>query len=464
MLAVVVALAAPGSAFAHGIYAASSDSVPGFVRIGFLHMLTGYDHLLFAGGVVLLAGQIRLAPKLISLFVVGHSLTLLIATLFGWRVNAAAVDVVIALSVAWVGLRLLKGRPERWRATAAVIFCFGLVHGLGLSTRLQDLQLSGGEALVARILAFNLGVELGQIAALTAIVSVALLLRHGLRIARTVERPVGGLLVAIGFVFAAALGFSAAKPDTIAAAGRDPNATCAEQPRPAAAPTTGAGGHPERFFYSPGQAPPERNLAHVQRDGYVVVRYRTDLPGDAQEALAQWSAREPGVVVVPVERANAPLVEATSSASLFACNGVNVDKLGAFRQRWTAARQKASTNPTSPAATQTTNTPTRTATEPATTEPKTVTRTANRVEFVIRVERGRPIGGVQRLSAKYRNRITLRVSSDVVDVVHLHGYNIERPVALGTPAVLRFVANTVGRFEFELEKSGVLIGDLSVLP
>lgn len=98
------ALAAPGAAFAHGIHAGSSDSVPDFVRIGFLHMLTGYDHLLFAGGVVLLAGQIRRAPKLISLFVAGHSLTLLIATLAGWRVNPAAVDVVIALSVAWVGL------------------------------------------------------------------------------------------------------------------------------------------------------------------------------------------------------------------------------------------------------------------------------------------------------------------------------------------------------------------------
>lgn len=343
--AVVVggALAAPGAAFAHGIHPGSSDSVPDFVRIGFLHMLTGYDHLLFAAGVVLLAGQIRRAPKLISLFVAGHSLTLLIATLAGWRVSPAVVDVVLALSVAWVGLRLLQGRPERWRATEAAIFGFGLVHGLGLSTRLQDLQLPGGGDLVARILAFNVGVELGQLAALTAIVGVALLLRHGLGIVRTVEQPVGRLLAVIGVAAAATLGFSAAKPDTIAAAGRDPNATCGEQPRASTAPVAGTSGHPERLFYRPGEAPPERNLAHVLGDGYVVVRYRASIPGDARDALAQWSAREPGVVVVPTERADAPVVEATSSASRFACNGVNVDELSAFRERWTAARRRAST-------------------------------------------------------------------------------------------------------------------------
>jgi len=83
---------------------------------------------------------------------------------------------------------------------------------------------------------------------------------------------------------------------------------------------------------------------------------------------------------------------------------------------------------------------------------------------MIRVEGGRPVGGMQRLSAKQGDRITLHLRSDVVDVVHLHGYNITRPVAPGAPAELRFVAETVGRFEFELDKSGVPIGDLSVLP
>ena len=82
----------------------------------------------------------------------------------------------------------------------------------------------------------------------------------------------------------------------------------------------------------------------------------------------------------------------------------------------------------------------------------------------IRVEDGRPVGGITRITVRQGERVALIVRSDVPEVVHLHGYDIERPVAPGKPAQLRFVAEITGRFEIELEQSGVEIGDLSVTP
>ena len=127
-------------------------------------MLLGWDQMLSIAGVVLLAGELARAAKLISLFVQGHSLTLLVATLSGWRVDATLVDVVIALSVVYVGVQGLRGRPffffffffspppppfffpRAGGPSARSCSSFGLVHGLGLSTRLQDLGLAGGRS------------------------------------------------------------------------------------------------------------------------------------------------------------------------------------------------------------------------------------------------------------------------------------------------------------------------------
>jgi hydrogenase/urease accessory protein HupE len=172
--------ASGGAAFAHGVHGeAATTSTGGFVWLGFIHMLAGWDHLLFIAGVVLLAGQVRRAAVMISLFALGHSLTLIVATLAGWRFNPTLVDVVIALSLAFVGVVGWWGRPTRWGWFAAAVFGFGLIHGLGLSTRLQDVGVGDGVAAAVQVIAFNIGVELGQLVAILAIVMLGQIIwRH----------------------------------------------------------------------------------------------------------------------------------------------------------------------------------------------------------------------------------------------------------------------------------------------
>src|SRR5215210_6652383 len=152
----------PETSIAHGLAGGYDPgrAVLDYVWLGFWHMLAGWDHLLFIAGILLLAGSVKTAAKLISLFVLGHSITLLTATLAGWRLDPTLVDAVIALSLVYVGVQALRGRPENVRLMAAVDFGFGLVHGLGLSTRLQDLGLPDG-GLVIRVVLFNVGVEVG---------------------------------------------------------------------------------------------------------------------------------------------------------------------------------------------------------------------------------------------------------------------------------------------------------------
>src|SRR5215210_7617717 len=142
-LIVLALLAAPSAALAHGLDGNADPNRPvvAYLWLGIRHMLGGWDHLLFIAAVVLLAGGLRPAAKLISLFVLGHSLTLLVGTLAGWQLDPNGVDVVIALSLVYVGAEgFRRGRRDR-RIVGAIVFAFGLVHGLGLSTRLQGLGL-----------------------------------------------------------------------------------------------------------------------------------------------------------------------------------------------------------------------------------------------------------------------------------------------------------------------------------
>ena len=180
----LVLLGCLGSAFtvahAHGISEASRETmseggIASFVWLGAEHMVTGYDHLLFLFGVLFFLTGFRDVVRFITAFTLGHCITLLGATLLGISANAYLIDAVIALSVIYKGFENLDGFERVLGVRApnllAMVFVFGLIHGFGLSTRLQELSL-GSEGLVMKILAFNVGVELGQIVALTVMLGV----------------------------------------------------------------------------------------------------------------------------------------------------------------------------------------------------------------------------------------------------------------------------------------------------
>jgi len=143
-----------------------------YLYLGAKHMVTGYDHLLFLLGVIFFVYRLREVAGYVTLFAIGHSLTLLTGVLANIHVNAYLVDAIIGLSVVYKafenlgGFRLVFGIEPNTRLAVLV---FGLFHGFGLATKLQDLNLSR-ESLVPNMLAFNGGVELGQLVALTFMV------------------------------------------------------------------------------------------------------------------------------------------------------------------------------------------------------------------------------------------------------------------------------------------------------
>lgn len=150
--------------------------------LGADHMLTGYDHLLFLLGVLFFVTRWRQVVGFITAFTLGHTLVLLTATPMGIRANPHLIDAVIALTVIYKAFENLDGfRRYLGFATPPLlpmIFLFGLIHGFGLSTRLQEMALTSDPRFFAKIIAFNVGVELGQIAALGAMGVVLLLWRH----------------------------------------------------------------------------------------------------------------------------------------------------------------------------------------------------------------------------------------------------------------------------------------------
>lgn len=152
-----------------------------YMRSGAVHMVTGYDHLLFLFGVMFFLTRFGQIAKFVTAFTIGHCITLLGATLLGIKANYYLVDAVIAISVIYKGFDNLDGFRKTLNVNPPnlllMVLGFGLIHGFGLSTRLQGLPLPK-DGLVISILAFNVGVELGQIAALVVMVAVLALLRR----------------------------------------------------------------------------------------------------------------------------------------------------------------------------------------------------------------------------------------------------------------------------------------------
>jgi len=168
--------------FAHGvadgdkgyIQEISGTHLLPFAYLGAKHMVTGYDHLLFLAGVIFFLYKPKDIALYVSLFAVGHSITMLYGVYAGVHVNAYVIDAIIGVSVVYKALDNL-GAYQRWfgvqPSTRAATLIFGLFHGFGLAAKIQDFEISP-DGLLPNLLAFNVGVEIGQLLALGAILIV----------------------------------------------------------------------------------------------------------------------------------------------------------------------------------------------------------------------------------------------------------------------------------------------------
>lgn len=168
-----------GAALAHGvaegdqgyIEQTSGPQIGAFLYLGAKHMVTGYDHLLFLFGVIFFLYRMKHVATYVTLFAIGHSTTLLAGVLMGTNVSSYLVDAIIGLSVVYKALDNM-GAYQRWFGvqpnTKAAVLIFGFFHGFGLATKLQQFSLSP-DGLLINLISFNVGVEIGQMLALGAI-------------------------------------------------------------------------------------------------------------------------------------------------------------------------------------------------------------------------------------------------------------------------------------------------------
>ena len=198
------------NSFAHGISEdAKKAMIEGgyfqYILLGAEHMITGYDHLLFLFGVIFFLTTFKQIIKFISVFTLGHSITLIFATFMGVTANYWLIDAVIALSVCYKGFDNNKGFQEYFGFKGSpnllwMVFIFGLIHGFGLSTRLQQLPLGEqGSGMLMRIISFNVGVEFGQIAALMVMLLIITELRK-FHLFKRLSRVLNDGLMLAGFM------------------------------------------------------------------------------------------------------------------------------------------------------------------------------------------------------------------------------------------------------------------------
>jgi hypothetical protein len=173
------ALLIPATAWAHGvtpgdkgfIMASTGMLLSPFTYLGAKHMVTGYDHLLFLFGVIFFLYRAREVATYVTLFALGHSITLLLGVALGVGVNAYIIDAIIGFSVVYKALDNI-GAFRKWFGfqpnTKVATMVFGLFHGFGLATKMLDFEMSK-DGLIPNLIAFNVGVEIGQLLALSAI-------------------------------------------------------------------------------------------------------------------------------------------------------------------------------------------------------------------------------------------------------------------------------------------------------
>lgn len=171
-----------GAALAHNVTEGDAGYVQevtgfrpfAFIYLGAKHMVTGYDHLLFLAGVIFFLYRTRDIATYVSIFAIGHSVTMIAGVWWSIAINAYIIDAIIAFSVVYKALDNL-GAFRLWFGvqpdTKAATLIFGLLHGFGLATKIQDYNISP-DGLLGNLIAFNVGVELGQLMALALILMV----------------------------------------------------------------------------------------------------------------------------------------------------------------------------------------------------------------------------------------------------------------------------------------------------
>ncbi len=181
-LAFLLMLAFAGSAWAHAVTAGdqgyiqeiSGVNLIPFIYLGAKHMVTGYDHILFLLGVIFFLYRMEHIAIYVTLFAIGHSSTMLLGVYFNVGINSYIIDAIIGLSVVYKALDNM-GAYQRWFGfqpnTKAATLIFGLFHGFGLSTKILEYDIAA-DGLLPNLLAFNVGVEIGQLLALGAILIV----------------------------------------------------------------------------------------------------------------------------------------------------------------------------------------------------------------------------------------------------------------------------------------------------
>lgn len=179
---------------AEDINEGADDSWSSFLILGIEHIFTGYDHLLFLLGLLLVGRNWRELVAIVTAFTVGHSITLVLAVLQALNPGTVLVESAIALSIVYVGAENILARKIRYRWLLALVF--GLVHGFGFASMLRDL-VGSGDDIGWSLFSFNLGVELGQIAIVAIALPVLLYLRRASQY-RLIVRILSAVIVAFG--------------------------------------------------------------------------------------------------------------------------------------------------------------------------------------------------------------------------------------------------------------------------
>lgn len=192
-----------GGADARFVQGADGAAIAPFMYLGAKHMVTGFDHLLYLAGIVFFLTRARDLIALVSLFALGHSITLISGVLMGTGLNSHLVDAVIGFSIVYKAFENLNGFEAAFGVRPPVgfaVFAFGLCHGLGLATKLEEFHITGS-GLVTNLISFNVGVELGQLVALGGIVIALMWWRRSAAFARQTI-VANSVLMTLGFTLA----------------------------------------------------------------------------------------------------------------------------------------------------------------------------------------------------------------------------------------------------------------------